>query len=748
MKKKLFLLPLVAGLFLSGCKFSLFGKTIYLFEEKPKKQDDSGDVVPEDTNQHASKLTLDPNAPFYLKVNESREVKVGFDHTPTLDSEKIFVWSFSGDKIKIEVDGKSDGKSIQGGTKCTVTGLKAGKTSLRVTNTYNEMLSREFSIEVLEFDEEKDYLWQYDSSDRAQFGYDSTSAKQGIKEGDAVLNGVTWHFRRSSTTSLQSSMGAIGFGKNAEPETSVHLETTIDRVVKDFKIEAASAKSLAEMTVKVNDVVYPLDSNDLVDGKLPYPSNDIVPSISTTGVGEEKGKIEIDFSTPPYNPAQAEDLNYKVPGAVYLKSILIHFEDAEPVVRTETFNFKEMYDDTEDGIFDSLTTSAKPYSFTQNDFTINFKSVKKESSGTDEKIPGYAHCNGYIDIALAKSDEVISYIEFKFTYGNASSKNVYSLNKSKSGGAPFVAVGASSDPDGLLKLSIFDKNINALRLSTQNSYNVGLEYLIIKTKSGVNPTIKEIAVPEVFEPSVKTYVVGETFVTTGLSNLSIVYNEEGVEADVLTPEDLEWFDGPSYSTETPSKELNLGTTYVVGVFRGSIVVTINGITVEDQKLQLSRIYDISTVQETDKIYVVSPDDKTFVKGTAGGNIKTSSGVETISAASIGDSFELSAAYRDDYFKVKLESNGGYSFKTTTNHYFTITGTGALGASSSNPSIASRSFTITIDGTTGIATCYISVVKDEALLERELHYDSDAGKFTLSDFNAVNKVTNISLYKVS
>lgn len=737
MKKKIFLLPLVAGLFLSGCKFSLFGKTIYLFEEKPKQQDNTGDVTPEDTNQHASKLTLDPNAPFYLKVNESREVKVGFDHTPTLDSEKIFVWSFSGDKIKIEVDGKSDGNSIQGGTKCTVTGLKAGKTSLRVTNTYNEMLSREFSIEVIEFDEEKDYLWQYASSDRAQFGYDSTSAKQGIKEGDAVLNGITWHFKRSSTTSLQSSMGAIGFGKNTEPETSVHLETTIDRVVKDFKIEAASAKSLGTMTIKVNDVVYPLDSNDLVDGNLPNPNYDIIPAISTTGVGVEKGKIEIDFSTPPYNPAQAEDLNYKVPGAVYLKSILIHFEDAEPVVTTEIFNFKEMYDDTEDGIFDSLTTSAKPYSFTQNDFTINFESVKKESSGTDEKIPGYAHCNGYIDIALAKSDEVISYVEFKFTYGNASSKNVYSLNKSKSGGAPFVAVGASSDPDGLLKLSIYDNNINALSLSTKNSFNVGLEYLIIKTKSGVNPTIKEIAVPEVFEPSVKNYVVGETFNVSGLPNLSIVYNEEEVEADVLTPNDLEWFDGPSYSTETPSKELNLGTTYVVGVFRGNLVVTINGLTVADAPKNLSIVKSLSEISSSDQIYLIEKSSKALIKGSTASNMGKASndGVATLSLESVGDEISIPGLYRNDYYTVSV-SSGLYSFTSTTDYMFGMTNNGTLSTSKS-PNV--KKATVTINSESGVATIRFDKTGDSPKTGY-LYFD---GSIALSS----SETANLCLYKV-
>lgn len=42
MKKKLLLLPL-AALMLTGCKITLFGKTIYLFEKKPSSNGDSGE---------------------------------------------------------------------------------------------------------------------------------------------------------------------------------------------------------------------------------------------------------------------------------------------------------------------------------------------------------------------------------------------------------------------------------------------------------------------------------------------------------------------------------------------------------------------------------------------------------------------------------------------------------------------------------------------------------------------------------
>lgn len=738
MKKKSFLLPIFAGLLLSSCKFTIFGKTIYLFEKKPDKPDDSGEVVPEDPNQHASKLTIDPSAPFYLKIGETRQISVGFDHTPTLDSERLFYWSFNNNKISINVDGQT-GTNVKGGQKCFVTGLNAGTALLRVTNTYNQSLVREFTIHVIEFDEDKDYLWQYTSEDRKQFGYNSQTAKQGIKEGDAVLNGMTWHFRRSATTSLQSSMGAVGFGKNAEPETAIHLETMSDRVVKDFTIEAASANSLATMRIKVNGVDYPLNQADLVDGKVSRAIYDVISPIHTTGVGEEKGKIEIDFSTPPYNPAQADDPEYKVPGAVYLKSILIHFGDAAPAVTTETFDFKEMYDDPEDGYFDTLTTTAKADSVSKNDFTVYFDKIKKESTSS-EKIPGYAHTNSYIDITLTKPNEVIASIEFKFTYGTSSSHNVYSLNKSKSGGAPYIATGISSDTaNEILKANIFDEHCNALRLTNQNTYNIGLEYLVIKTKSGVNPTIKEIEVPEEFVPVKKDYIVGEVFSTEGLPNLSIIYNEDGIESDELSPDSLDWFDGVSYDANpnTATKELAVGTTYVYGIFRGEKVVKITDLTVADSPQSLTLVKSASEISSTGKYFLIEKTSKTIIKGSAGSNMGKSSGIATLSLTSIGDEITIPGLYKDDYYTL-TETSGLYAIKSTTGNHFGITTTGNL-STAQNPN-GTKNASIVIDSETGIATIrydYTGATPKTGYL----YFD---GAIKIS----AEEVANLSLYKLA
>ena len=224
MKKKL-LLILPITMLLAGCKITLFGKTFTFFEWKKSSQQetqkeqkqDSGtkpidDVIPDDPTQHATSLSLDPNAPFYLKVGETRNISCSLSPAPTLASEKVISWSLKGDYLDYTVNPDNT-------YKVAVTGKTPGTAELTATNTYNSNLTKTFTIKVINFDEENDYLWQYKSSDRAQFGYDSTEAKQGVLEGDANLNGQIWHFTRSKLSSLQSSMGAVGFGKGGDPET-------------------------------------------------------------------------------------------------------------------------------------------------------------------------------------------------------------------------------------------------------------------------------------------------------------------------------------------------------------------------------------------------------------------------------------------------------------------------------------------------------------------------------------------------
>ena len=323
MKKKfLFTLPLVGAFLLSGCKINLFGKTLYLFEKAPAKEQEHidgdptiiPDITPDDPTQHATSISQTPNAPFYLKVGETKDISVSLSPSPTLASEKTFTWSKNNENISFVVDEKTS-------SKVKITGLSAGVTELTALNDFNNNLKKTFTIKVIDFDEENDYLWQYQSSDRSEFGYDYQTAKQGTLEGDAKLGNITWHYTRSNLSSLQSSMGAVGFGKGSAPETHIHFETENIRLVEKFTIEAASAQSLAKMTIKVGDTVY------MNEKEVPADSWDVIGTIESNPVLPSDGKIEIDIYTPEFEIDKIDDPTYKKPGAFYLKSILINFKE-------------------------------------------------------------------------------------------------------------------------------------------------------------------------------------------------------------------------------------------------------------------------------------------------------------------------------------------------------------------------------------------------------------------------------------
>ena len=319
MKKKL-LLILPISLSLCGCTIKLWNPFSKKNNNEPQEIHIQGettvidDVTPDDVTQHATGMTMDPGAPFYLKVGETRDIKVSLSPAPTLAEEKIVSWSLDGDFIDYVVDTK-DTKKVQ------ITGKTAGTAKLTAVNTYNDNLTQTFTIKVINFDEENDYLWQYASSDRAQFGYQNVDGfKEGTTEGDAVLNGVTWHYTRNRTTSLQSSMGAVGFGKGSYPEEHIHFETTVDRLVNKFTIEAASANSLAKMTIKVGDTIY------MNEKTVPSDYYDVIRTIESDSVTPNSGKISIDVETPSYDSTQSDNPSYRKPGAFFLKSILINYK--------------------------------------------------------------------------------------------------------------------------------------------------------------------------------------------------------------------------------------------------------------------------------------------------------------------------------------------------------------------------------------------------------------------------------------
>lgn len=341
-KRKIFYLFPIVSILLTGCTFQegwdsvktwFNDKVLSIFNKNSggSSKDGGGsdiapgDVTPEDTKTHATSISYTsgyPSAPFYLKLGQTQRLSVSLSPSKDVDeSEKLFKWELEGDNVTCDLTTDSN--------KIDVTGAKVGKCTMKVTNTYNASLYKTYTIKVIDFNDSMDYLWQYSSSDRAQFGYDSTSAKQGTAEGNANLGGMTWHYTRQDkdgndlTTSLQSSMSSVGFGKGTEPETHLHFEAENAREVSKITIEAGSAHGLAKMSVKVGDTVY------MNEETVPYPSWDVVPTMPDM-TGSSTGKIVIDVVTPEYDATQIEDPTYKAPGAFYLKSIWINFNDTIP----------------------------------------------------------------------------------------------------------------------------------------------------------------------------------------------------------------------------------------------------------------------------------------------------------------------------------------------------------------------------------------------------------------------------------
>ena len=334
-KKSLLFFPILGAFLLAGCELQIGslhigGKKNNEPEQQEQKQDDQqsgdqgggeqggGSTTPDDIHTHATSMSMDPNAPFYLEVGETKTLTVTLSPTPEIETERECEWSLNGDYLTYEVNSSNS-------RKVSVTGVTPGTAKLTATNTYNSDLTKTFTIKVIQFDEAMDYLWQYQSSDRTQFGYVYQDCPQGTEEGDALLNGVTWHYTRSNAVTLQSSMGSIGFGRGTEPETHIHLETENDRLVNKFTIEAASAHDQAKMTIKVGDTVY-------MDEKVvPRASYDVVGTLTTDEITPASGKIEIDIETPEYDAYLANnDPQYQAPGAFYLKSILINFNEGVP----------------------------------------------------------------------------------------------------------------------------------------------------------------------------------------------------------------------------------------------------------------------------------------------------------------------------------------------------------------------------------------------------------------------------------
>ena len=703
MKKKKLLLILPISFFLCSCNLadvgigqfkpfsSEFWQGLSIFGWQPfggkdNKEGTHNDTPIEDVdideNKHATSISADPSAAFYLKKGESRTVKVTLSpSTGVRDEEKTFTWSIT----------KGDGVTIPSGVTGNTIEITAVKASngnvVTAVNDYNHSLTKSFTIHVIDFDEENDYLWQYDSEDKNQFGYTS-SHKQGDASGVATLNGISWSFLREpeaiSINTTQS--GAIGFGKGENPETHVHFEAEVGRTVESITFEVASANSLAKMSVSVGETAY------MTEKTVPKVTNNALNFLTTNEVSTPvSGKIQIDVVTPEMDNSRKEDPDYNAPGAFYLKSILIHFGGEIEPVTVQTFNFKEMYDNrvAGDGYFGNLTTTAKTVEFSQNDFDVTLEKVKSESNSDDEKIPGYAHTNGYIDIKLNKANEEFYKVEFKINYGTyaESSKTIYALHVSKSGGAPFAPTGLTSTIDeatGLLNVSLFtNAHYNTIRLKPtkeNNVSNVGLDYLKVTTKAGINPTIASISTPALFEPSVTEYYDGDLFNTEGLNDLIITYEESGVEPDALPASELEWFDGASYDENpaTATKVLKAGTKKVYGVFRGEVVATIENITVIGEYETLTLVKSASDIEANYKYLIVGQYNSGFtcLNGAETGSGKIMDGY-ALNDFVLDDSVQVSKTMLSRAFTASFDSNSKLNFENSNHNTLGLTTKGAL-----------------------------------------------------------------------
>ena len=555
--KKALLLLIPVGILFSSCSCSDSGG-----------KDDGGGggedipIVDPEELIHATAISGDPTHPFYLKVGEQKKIKATLSPSPTLDTEKTFTWTNSNSNAVVYTAGEKSNE-------ITLLGKKAGKSTLVATNEFNPLLKREFNVEVIDYDEESMYLWQYDSEDRKQFGYDSKENKLGNLEGTAVLNGMEWKFTRSNLSSLQSSGGAIGFGKGSAPETHVHLENINYRPIKSIVIEAASAKSQGKLTLKVGE------TEVLSNYTIPETDyNDHIRTIRADNLDFLQGNISIDFDTPEYDPSKTEDPTYRAPGAVQLKSIWIQYgEDTNEYVNTETFDFEEMMKDED--FLSRLKSSMTPLTIESEDseYVIEFAAARKP--GKDDKIQDLLLANSDIRITTKNPDRRLGKVEFDSQLGGSKSK--YALSSSILGGEPYTT-SLAKVTDGQLKYSIFAPYVDSVKFSNSNSYSSGIRKITVKSVAGKHATLSSIE--EITgDPAVKEYHVGGTFNPNGLNSVVAHFEEEDVN-DILVPANLfTWYDGTSYPEELTT-ELQVGTTSVVGVYKGK-EVHVEGIEVKD-----------------------------------------------------------------------------------------------------------------------------------------------------------------------
>ncbi len=417
-------------------------------------------------------------------------------------------------------------------TEATVTGKAPGNAIITATNKYNSNLVRTFELKVIQYDEDNNYLWEYTSEDRAQFGYSSDN-KQGNKTGVARLSGLDWTFERDETNSLQSLNGGIGFGKGKEPE-NIHLEAETNRAINGIIIETASANSLANMTVKVGD-------NEVINCAVPKSVDKHCSEISALNLENLTGKVSIDFVTPKFDPSKEGDDTYLEPGVTVLKAIWFQYaEESFDFVTEKTYDFKEMYEDIESPLY-KTNLKGNELVLEDEDFVIKFAKINKTND--TEALTGYAKTNSDIQVMLKKTNEVVKKVSFE--YQSASSANQYNLYSSILGAAPYegpVTYGDNSKVSG----TILAENINAINLKPNKTNYVGLKSLTIKTVAGEHASIESISFADGAIPTKVEYEEGDVFEPEGLGLATIKFSNASIADMTIGTDSFIFYDGPSY----------------------------------------------------------------------------------------------------------------------------------------------------------------------------------------------------------
>lgn len=181
MKKRLFLLPLVGGLLLSGCTFTLFGKEISLFEKKNK----SNDSTTPGTNQ-PTESTKDPKAPSADLTIDHAAMSSGFIEGKTYPGDFQFTLSdFVFDAVNVgQKTANQSGGNYLNEQKCLQFSSSKSSRGQGVISNFDPIIASKITVHFLAtFDSEgADYLPVVKTGDKASNLTTSVSCNEGSSQ--------------------------------------------------------------------------------------------------------------------------------------------------------------------------------------------------------------------------------------------------------------------------------------------------------------------------------------------------------------------------------------------------------------------------------------------------------------------------------------------------------------------------------------------------------------------------------------